>query len=176
VSRMGEQQSSHLSTSDKVEIHASGIDVDAIMDTIRRNIRRRRSEGFYQITDFPEFEEVTLPEEPAGDLQSPLLYFYLRQVNQPYNQFYVELDLAPSRVERLPLVGSLWNTLRRHLHSLSIFYVNKIAGPIVTFNRQVVIILNLMTRQDWKRDAELAELKQRLAELEARQALLEGKM
>lgn len=148
-------------------------DVDVIMATIRREMQKRREQGIYQTGRFSEFEDVTCPEEPEGDEHNPLLYFHLRQVNQPYTRFNVELDLSPSRLDRLPVIGLLWNSLRRHLHSLSIFYVGKVVHPMITFNRHLVTILNVVVRQGQQRDAELTELKQRLSELEARLARLE---
>jgi hypothetical protein len=148
-------------------------DVDIIMATIRREMQKRREQGIYQTARFSEFEDVTCPEEPVGDEHNPLLYFHLRQVNQSYTRFNVELDLSPSRLDRLPVIGLLWNTLRRHLHSLSIFYVGKVVHPMITFNRHLVTILNVVVRQGQQRDAELTELKQRLSELEAKLARLE---
>jgi hypothetical protein len=161
------------SLGDEVELHAPDIDVDAAMVAIRHNIQRRREEGLYQVTRFSEFEEVTCPEEPGGDAHDPLLYFHLRQVNQSYTQFHIDLSLNPSRLAGLPLVGSLWDTVRLHLHSLAIFYVNKLIEPMIAFNRHIVTILNILTRHSQKRDAELFELRQRVAELEARLAHIE---
>ena len=148
-------------------------DVDVIMATIRREMRKRREQGIYQVDRFSELEDVTCPEEPEDDEHNPLLYFHLRQVNHTYKWFNVELDLGPSRLDSLPVIGLLWNTLRRHLHSLSIFYVAKIVHPVLTFSRHVVTILNIMVRQRQQQDAEMAELKQRLSELEARLARFE---
>jgi hypothetical protein len=160
-------------TTDEGETGALNIDVDVIMATIRREMQKHREQGIYQTGRFPELEDVTCPEEPEGDEHNPVLYFHLRQVNQPYTRFNVELDLSPSRLDRLPVIGPLWNTLRRHLHSLSIFYVGKVVHPVITFNRHLVTILNVMVRQGQQRDAELAVLKQRLAELEVKLARLE---
>jgi hypothetical protein len=161
------------SLGDEVELHAPHIDVDDVMAEIRNSIRRRREEGLYQATRFSEFEDVTCPEEPDGDAHDPLLYFHLRQVNRSYTQFHIDLNLNPSRLAALPLVGPLWDTLRLHLHSLAIFYVNKLIEPMIAFNRHSVTALNILTNHSQKRDAELAELRQRVAELEAKLARIE---
>lgn len=163
----------NASLEDEVELHAPHINADDVMAVIRANIRKRREEGLYQATRFSEFEEVTCPEEPGGDAHDPLLYFHLRQVNRSYTQFRIDLSLNPSRLAELPLVGSLWDTLRLHLHSLAIFYVNKLIEPMIAFNRHSVTVLNILTRHSQKRDAELTELRQRVTELEARLAHIE---
>ncbi len=167
---MDELPASQPATPDEVEIHAQGSDVDDIMATIRHNVQMRRAQGLYEPSRFTEFEDVACPQEPAHGEYNPLLYFHLRQVNRSYSQFQLELDIRPSGLERVPVVGSLWNTLRRHLHTLSIVYVNKIAGPLIAFNRHMVTILNLLIRQDQKREAELEQLRLHIAELEARLA------
>lgn len=167
-------QKTKSTTEDEVETRTSEIDVDAIMATIRRTIQSRWAKDLHQATYFPEFEEFTCPEEPANDEHNPLLYFLLRELNQTYApRFQVEPELAPLRLNKLPIVGSLWNSVRGHLHRLSIFYVNKIAGKMTGYNRYVITILNLITSQDQKRETEVAELKQRLAKLEAQLACLE---
>jgi hypothetical protein len=160
-------------TTDEGETHTQNIDVDAVMEIIRREMQKRREQGKYQAQRFFEFEDVTCPEEPDSDDHNPLLYFLLSQVNQPVTRFSVELDLNPSRLDNLPVIGLLWNTLRRHLHSLSIFYVAKVVHPMTTFNRHLATILNIVVRQGQQRDVELTKLKQRLAELEAKLARLE---
>jgi hypothetical protein len=159
---------------DDVEIHAPGVDIDEIMRTIRHNLQHRQTAGLHQAVDFPEFEEATCPEAPPNGKYNPLLYFLLRELNQTYApRFRVELEIKPSRLDKLPLVGFLWNSLRSQLHGLSIFYARRVAGQMIGYNRYLVTVLNLMVRYDQKRDLELAELKQRLAKLETQLAQVE---
>ena len=169
-------ESQSLTLADEVEIHAPGIDVDAIMATIRRNIERRQAEGLYQAANFPEFEEVTCREEPVEEDADPLLYFLLPEMaHSQAPRFQVEPDLTPSPLDRWPIVGSLWHKLRRQLHGMSIFYTNKLGGQMIHYNRYLVTVLKLMNRQNQKQAIELNELKQRLVELETKLARLEQK-
>ena len=155
------------------KVSSSDIDIDLIMTGIRRDIRGRRGQWAYQSVHSPGFEDVTCPEAPDGDEYSPLLHFHLRQVNQPYTQFLFGLDLNPSWMDALPVVGHLWTTLRRYLHQVSLHYVNKLIRPMLPFNRHLAIALNLMTRQSQKQETEITRLKQRLDELESRLADVE---
>jgi hypothetical protein len=162
-------------TEQETEIESSSPNIDAIMAEIRGRAQSHREGSAYQPDEFPDLEEMTCPTEPSDDQHSPLLYFHLRQVNQSFIVFQIGLDLRPSGLDRLPVIGPVWDNLRRHLHSLSVFYVNKVAEPLISFNRHIVTILNIMTHQAQKRDAELADLKRRIAELEARLADVEEK-
>jgi hypothetical protein len=157
----------------EVQNGAPGVDVDAIMAAIRRSSPSAGSDGVPRTARHPELEEAACPDEPAEGEHNAFLYFNLRQVNQSYLKFLVELDLRPSRLDRLPVVGSMWDRLRRHLHSLSIFYVNKVTEPLIALQRQVAMVLNVLVRRDHERDAELRRLAERVAELEARLAALE---
>jgi hypothetical protein len=142
---------------------------------VRRNKRNGQAEGLDQTTHFPEFEEVHYPEESLDDEQ-PLLYFLLREMSQTHTlQRRIEPDFTPSRLDKLPLVSFLWNTLRRQLHGLSIFYANKVAEQMISYHQYINIVLNLMIRQDQKRNRELTKLKQHVADLEARLDRLEHK-
>ena len=160
----------------QVEIHASGIDVDEIMTTIRHNIQHRQKTSHRTPINFPEFEELICPEEPADGEHSALLYFLLREMNQTHTPPLQAIpELTPSPMDKLPILGYLWNMLRRHLHGLSIFYTNKLGRQIVTHLRYPVVVLNLMTRLNQKREAELVELKQRVTDLEIQLTRLEQK-
>jgi hypothetical protein len=172
---MDKSQGGQSLTRDGVESKALGIDVDAVMANVRRGVQHYREDGLNQVDYLSEFDDLTCPKEPLSDKHNPLLYFHLRQVNQPFTWLRIELDLSRSCLDAVPLAGFLWNTLRRHLHSLSIFYVAKVAQPLTVHCREVVNILNILVHQDQQREAELNELKQQVAVLEARLARLEEK-
>lgn len=160
------------SIEDMVTIHAPEIDVDEIMATIRRNMQTR--EGTNGAISTLEFKDITCPEEAMDGEYAPLLHFLLQEMNKTYIlKPPTAPELTPSPLDKAPLIGSIWNILRRHLHSLSIYYTNKMGRQISTHNRYPVVMLNLMTRLNQKRDAEIATLKQELAELKEKLADLE---
>jgi len=152
------------------------VNIDEITVTIRRNIQQRQAANSRQATYFLEFEEATCPEEPVDGKHNPLQYFLLRELNQTFApRFQIERNLTPSWLDKLPIIGLLWNSLRRQFHNLSFFYANQITGQMISYNRYLVTILNLMTHPEQKRNAEITQLKQQLAQLEAQLAHLEQK-
>ncbi|MBI1880513.1 MAG: hypothetical protein HYR94_20240 [Chloroflexi bacterium] len=166
---MNNQPENHPSSQDQINI-------DEIMATIRRTNQQRQAAIPRRATYFMEFGEVTCPEEPADGQADPLFYFLLRELNQPFTpRFYLERRLTPSPLDKLPLLGPLWNALRRQLHNLSFYYANQIAGQMIGYNRYLVTILNLLTRYGQQRDDEIKQLRQRLAQLEAQLAYAEPK-
>ncbi len=108
-----------------------------------------------------------LPSELSPDDSAPLLAFLLRQISQPDNlQGLIQPQLTPLPLDKLPLIGILWNNLRRQLHGLSVFYAQKTVGQLMEYNRRLLAILNLTMQQQQRQQRELAELKQRLVSLE----------
>jgi hypothetical protein len=138
------------------------IDVDDIMATIRQGEQVGRN------SPLPPLEDLTLPQ-PADPEGNTWLYFLLGQTNRPLSQaFLVTRTVKPSKLDTIPLLGSLWYIVRNQLHSLSIYYVNQLARQFIMYNRQVVTLIDLIVRQNQQQAVELANLKQRVSELEAR--------
>ncbi len=161
---------------DGIEIHAPNIDINEVMGTIRRNIQQRQATDMAHPIDFPEFTEVTCPAEPSDNDHSSLLYFLLREMNRASTPVFQSTpEVAASTLDKVPLVGSMWTILRRHLHSLSIYYTNKMGQQLLMTTRYPVVVLNLMTRLNQKREAEINALQQRVVDLEAKIAKLEQK-
>ncbi|HQE92793.1 MAG TPA: hypothetical protein PLH19_08460 [Anaerolineae bacterium] len=141
-----------------IEIHDPEIDPAQIMEQIRERIQQRREVLGYPSQTFPTFGATSFPGEPRDEEYDSDLYYHLRHANEYYARLDVELLLAPSPHTRVPLLGSLWNRLRRDAHNLVLFYVNRLAQHQVTVNRHIVSVLNRMVVQIQEQQHQIREL------------------
>ncbi|MFQ5611937.1 MAG: hypothetical protein ACE5H9_07360 [Anaerolineae bacterium] len=149
-----------------IDIRDPAIDVEAVMARIRAGIRRRRQQA--------EADGVDLKSFAAGlDVaQAPSLghetFYNLHRLSASYNKINVGMELTAST---LPVVGPLWQKVRRSSHQLVLFYVNKVAGKQVVFNKYVVQALTALVKnlaeENGRMKAELEGLQARIAALEA---------
>lgn len=75
---------------------------------------------------------------PHGDRFSPSVYEALEEAGAMLDTVRVEPFLSPLR---LPLIGDVWQKVRRPAHDLVIYYVNRLAGAQAAFNREIVTAL-----------------------------------
>lgn len=148
-----------------IEIHDPEIDPAQIMEQIRERIRRRQEELGYSRQVFPTFGAAAYPGEPEGEEYDPDLYYHLRQANGHYYQLGVELTFVPSPRSRIPLLGPLWDRIRREAHYLVLFYVNKLAQRQITVNRHLVSTLNRMARQIQEQQRQIRALQDELRKM-----------
>lgn len=148
--------------SDWIEIHDPEIDPARIMEQIRERIRRRREELGYPRRNFPTFGAAAYPGEPEGEEYDPDLYYYLRQANEHFYHLGVEVELVPSPRSRIPLIGPLWDRIRREAHHLVLFYVNKLAQRQIAVNRHLVSTLNRMVVQIQEQQQRIRALEEEL--------------
>ena len=140
---------------DLIEIHDPEIDPAQIMEQIRERIRQRRLELGEPRQAFPTFGAAEYPGEPEGRDLDAELYHHLRRANDLYYQIGVQVELAPSPATRLPLVGRVWEQIRREAHNLVIFYLGKLVRQQVAVNRHLVSTLNRMAAGSQAQQAEL---------------------
>ncbi|MER3543082.1 MAG: hypothetical protein C4311_00400 [Chloroflexota bacterium] len=140
---------------DQIQFDPEGeIDIEDIMSQIRAHIARRQGQA------------PGLVAPPRQGRLKPELYDELYQANMAYDKAYVSLDLTPTR---LPLVGGLWQRLRRAAHNLVIFYVNRLGAAQIAFNRHAVRVLNEIVRSldEDEMLERVARLEREVAELRA---------
>lgn len=152
---------------DLVEIRDPQIDPAGIMQEIRRRVAQRRKEAGYQAIRFPTYGDLGFPEEPSDVPYNIELYQSLRSANQHFAAFETAVDLAPSPATRLPLVGAIWARIRREVHNLVLFYVNRAVRQQMTVNRSLVQVVNHLTKTAQNQQRELETLRQRVATLTA---------
>ena len=110
------------------------IDIEAIMREIRQEIVAQRARE----TGNPDPVPVAGRHLPAD------FYEHLYQLEMSVDRLALQMEIAPSTT---PLVGPLLDALKRPLHQLVIFYVNRIAVQQMTINRHVLRCLDLLGRE-----------------------------
>ena len=148
-----------------IEIHDPEIDPNRIIQEIRERIRRRREELGYPRPIFPTRAGAAYPGEPEGEDYDVALYFHLRRANESYHQVGVEPLIVPSPRSSIPILGPLWDRIRREAHNLVLFYVNKLAQRQVTVNRHLVSTLNRMAVQIQEQQRRIGALEEELRKL-----------
>lgn len=133
---------------------------------IRERLASRGAAGEADI-DLPKYGATGVPPDPPGDRPYNFsLYHHLHLLNGRYAALDTEPNLAPSPATRVPLLGSLWKLIRRQMHTLVLFYVNRLGEHQTDINQYLVQVVNGLT-------AENDALAQRVSALEARLAALE---
>jgi hypothetical protein len=157
-----------------IEIRDPEINVTEIMEEIRRNIRRRRSEAQRKAVAFPTFDATVTPDAELTEEMERVLHHHLSQANLYYDKIGVALQFMPRPV---PLIGRLWTAFRREAHNLVIFYVNTLAARQITFNDHVLRALNALAQMViGKSRAEVARLEAELRTLQERVDQLEQRL
>ena len=148
-----------------VEIRDPEVDVDAIMAELRHRLDARRAELGDEEPTYPPFGLAPLPDPPAGLPHDAALYQELRILNATFNNAETAPNLAQSPATQVPVAGKVWGVLRRQVHELILFYVNRQLAHQVTVNRSLVSVLNRLTAElaEQRRDLEAlrAEIEQR---------------
>lgn len=146
-----------------------GINVDAIMRSIREANQRKWK------LNIPDVAALQLAEKFSKE-DMVLLRFLVRSLNQPSVQLELDFELTRSYLDELPLIGTLWQSVRRSLHRISLHYVRKVAGFLRLFHRHTTSTAELLLRYQEQQDELLSTLQQRVSELEARLAVLEDRL
>ena len=150
---------------DFIEIYDPEIDLSRIIEEIQERIRRRRKELGYPRPIFPVFGAASYPGEPKDDDYDIELYFHLRRANEIYHQIDVEPLIIPSIRSSIPILGPLWERIRREAHNLVLFYVNKLAQRQTRVNRHMVSTLNRLIIQIQEQQRRIRVLEEELRKL-----------
>ena len=157
-----------LNTSDGqpwIELHDSQISsAELVCEVAARAQRRRVDQGTVKI-DLPAFGASTrAPDEGATREDVIRLHYYLRQLEQlPAPE--TQPELAASSATRVPLLGRLWQLIRREAHNLVLFYVNRTVAHNTVTNRHVFSALNEAAALIEEQQAEIERLREELAQL-----------
>ena len=143
-----------------IEIRDPAVDVEAVMNQIRANIRKRRMKAETGDLDLESF---------AGGLNSGQITSFghdtdhsLCRLSATYNKINVGLALTASQV---PVLGPLWQKVRRSLHHLVLFYVNMAASKQVVY--MFISLIKGLAEENERMKAEVNTLQARVAALEA---------
>ncbi len=147
---------------DVIEIRDPELDAEAIMRQIRENIRERRAEAEAKGLNYEAFVEGLYASQVSARFDHQI-YYDLRRMSVGYDKVGVGLSLTESQ---LPIIAPLVQRVRRALHHLVIYYVNKLAAQQARFNEFVVRALTNLVKalEDGPTPDEVAALQ---AEVEA---------
>jgi hypothetical protein len=88
-------------------------------------------------------------------------YASLAQASQAYDQVWVSPGPITSRI---PLTAGL----KQAFHQLVVYYVNQLGERQMTFNDRILRVVNYLVQGQTAQDAEIAVLRQQVADLQVR--------
>ncbi len=119
---------------------ASGVDVNRIMDRLRSQIQEKMTTGQYQPEDLERVERMTLQVESSEsfDQEGDILY-QLSQMN-----YLCDTGRPPELSSHRKTIGPVVLAIKKAVRTLSDPYVQMILKRQVTFNVELVRLLNQM--------------------------------
>jgi hypothetical protein len=145
-----------------VQYEGGPVDIEVVMGQIRDYLAKKHGGT-----------RARSPMQTASSrILAPETYDELYQANQTFDKLYIAPYLTPVNI---PVLGALWQKLRGGLHSIAVFYVNRLAEAQMRFNGHTVRVLNEIVRGidvDTTPD-KLEQMERKVRELEARLVALE---
>jgi hypothetical protein len=102
------------------------------------------------------------PNSALTDLQAAL-----EQATRAYDQIWIKVDITPSR-------WPLLDHLKKSIHQLVVFYVNRLGERQIKFNDRILRTVNLLAAAQSAKNEETAVLKQQITALQQRLNELEN--
>ncbi len=112
---------------------------------------------------FPTFGILSPP--PQVTLDNQALAHHLRQLNELEPVPTAPL-LVASPATRVPLLGSLWQLVRKQFHELILFYVNRAASHETQVDNYLINTLNELTRIIQSQQEEIERLQDEIRVLQ----------
>jgi hypothetical protein len=138
------------------------VDIEVVMDQIRDYLAKKQGRTRARSSG-PASSSRILTQETYDELY---------QAHQTFDKLYVAPYLTPVNI---PVLGALWQKLRGGLHSIAVFYVNRLAEAQMRFNGHAVRVLDEIVRgidADTIPD-KVEQVERKVRGLEARLAVLE---
>jgi hypothetical protein len=141
-----------------LEINDEEITAEQLTATVAARAQQRQAElGEVKLT-FPAFGFVAaMPQPPDIGDYSATLYHHLQRLNE-METAETEPILVPSPSTRLPVIGPLWQLIRRAAHELVLFYVNRHIAHNTVVHNHLISILNEQTRLLQEQQIEIEKL------------------
>lgn len=147
-----------MTSEEKVSIGA-GVDVTALMEEVKREVQRKREAGLYPPEIATEIDDASVEGSARGDELSGLLADLRKSA---------AINLSVPIASHGSMPSALVVHVKRAISKGIRWYVASIADQFSAFAWRVVRALNTLTNRQ-------RHLQDRVAELEARIALLESK-
>lgn len=139
-----------------IDIRDPALNVDEIIGRIEANRRQRH---WLPGASGVGGKDISLEKEVS---------YYLHKLSISHNQIGTGLVLTESRI---PVVGSLWQKMRRSVHYLVLFYLNLVTKKQIQVNaytvRTFTVLIKYLVQENNRTKAELKMLQERVTRLEA---------
>jgi len=149
-----------------LELYDAEVTADQLIATIEKRVQQRQAEQGEIKRILPTFGFIAaMPRPPTENDYSTTLYYHLQQLNEMETAETAPI-LVPSPSTRLPLLGPLWQFIRRAAHELVLFYVNRHIAHNAIFHNHLINILNEQTCLLQKQQEEIERLQREVQKLE----------
>lgn len=152
------------SDEDWLTIHDSEISSAELAAEIARRVQKTEERSGELKLILPSFGEISsFPKPPADRLYNPLLYHHLRRANELAPPATNPV-LVPSPATRIPILGRIWQLIRRQVHELVLFYVNRLGAYEANLDSHIISSLNELTRLVEEQQEEIIRLQKKLVD------------
>jgi hypothetical protein len=139
-------------------------DVTSIIDRIDQRIAAQRQQAPFLQNGLPFFPELVYPGKPADISYDLKLYGLLAEVANHYPTFERDLNITPSALDKIPLIGRLWHAVRRQLHEIALFYTRRVSTHQAQTNYMLLQVVERLTVLSQQQQREISTLQARLSE------------
>ncbi len=142
----------------------------SIMNQIEERIAVHRQSAGAKSDNLPQNPHVVYPGLPADIPYDLSLYQYLQQATALYPVVPRNMVLAHSSLDNVPILGHVWRSVRRQLHNIALFYINRALDHQVQINlnlAEAMVRLTILTQQQQR---QIKALQQQAAHLQERDA------
>ncbi len=144
-----------------LKITDSEWDDQTLAAEIAQRTEQRNAQAGELTPTFPTMRRDGLHLPPATEQIAPQLYQQLRAL-QARKPVETGVLLADSPATQIPVIGRLWQTVRRSLHELVLFYVNRAVRDQAQRETHLQNIVNELTRLTVQQEQELTRLREEL--------------
>jgi hypothetical protein len=109
------------------------------------------------------------PSRPADIPYDVELYRQLERAKHKIPKFDRDLEVSASKLDKLPLLGQLWQGMRQQLHRISLFYVNRASKHQAEVNWHLVEAVGRLTAVTQQQQRQINDLQQQVDQLQKTQ-------
>ena len=134
----------------------------SIINQIDERIAARRQAAGSDLDRLPMYPHVVYPGKPDDIAYDVSLYEHLEQATARYPVIPRNVAMTDSLLDKVPILGSIWQSLRRQLHNISLFYADRALQHQVHINLNLVEAVGRLTAVTQQR--QINALQQQLAQ------------
>ncbi|MBI2906756.1 MAG: hypothetical protein HYX92_03755 [Chloroflexi bacterium] len=137
---------------DAIEVRSPSVDAERLLRALEANLaahRRRPWTGY-----IPSFDDLIESASDSTAVPRSEMEYYLHRVR------LCDVSVTPDvRASSFPIVGPIFDLLKRQFHHLVLYYVNILAGKQAHYNAHMLRVVTLLSRETHRLRAELDRMK-----------------